>query len=510
MRIGAVYDVVARLAGSIASFVVVALILLSRSVLLGVIVLVGVPLLVATLSFVLRPLQRRKAAHRESSGRLTTLGADTVTGLRILRGIGGEDTFLRRYVAQSQEVVDRGRRVAPVQATLDSAGVLLAGLFTVIVTWVGARLVVTGALSPGDLVAFYGYAAFLVVPMSTAVEAADKYLAGRVAARKVLTVLRVRSDAAAQQATDPDRPEAPAPPEPADLEDPATGVRVRPGRLTAIVSSRPEDAAALVDRLGRFGAERTPVRWGGVPLADVDLAEVRRRIVVAENDGHVFTGPLRQELDVLGEHTGPDGAADPEGDRALLRGLLSASAEDVLASLRGGLDGTVTERGRAFSGGQRQRLTLARALLTRAEVLVLVEPTSAVDAHTEARIAQRLPATRADRTTLVVTTSPLLLDQADEVLFLYEGRLVTQGRHTDLLHGRGGTDAAVTERYRDVVLRGGDGGDRRPPDIAGSGAVSTAVPGGDEDGDRDRWVDDPRDSDHENHEDDQTLREVRT
>ena len=110
------------------------------------------------------------------------------------------------------------------------------------------------------------------------------------------------------------------------------------------------------------------------------------------------------------------------------------------------MDGVLEERGRALSGGQRQRVALARALLRDPDVLVLVEPTSAVDAHTEARIAERLAASRAGRTTVVVTASPLVLDRADTVL-LVAGRVVTAcGRHHDLLR----SDPA----YRDVVLRG--------------------------------------------------------
>ena len=128
----------------------------------------------------------------------------------------------------------------------------------------------------------------------------------------------------------------------------------------------------------------------------------------------------------------------------MLRALEAASAVDVLDALPDGLDGTVEERGRSYSGGQRQRIALARALLTEAPVLVLVEPTSAVDAHTEARIAERLTDHRRGRTTVVTTVSPLLLGQADEVVLLEDGLVAARGTHRDLLQHAG---------YRHVVLR---------------------------------------------------------
>jgi ABC-type multidrug transport system fused ATPase/permease subunit len=126
----------------------------------------------------------------------------------------------------------------------------------------------------------------------------------------------------------------------------------------------------------------------------------------------------------------------------------------VLEALPDGLDALVDEAGRGFSGGQRQRLALARALLADSDVLVLVEPTSAVDAHTEILVAQRLRAARhpadaavADRRTTVVTSaSPLLLDQCDEVAFLVAGRVVATGTHRDLL--------ARHSDYRETVTRG--------------------------------------------------------
>ena len=112
-RMGNVFDITARLAGAIVSFVVVSVILLQGSVLLGVLMLVGGPVLLASLSLVMRPLQRRQQAQRHEAGLLTSLGADTVAGLRVLRGIGGEDAFLARYAEQSARVRQAGVRLSP-------------------------------------------------------------------------------------------------------------------------------------------------------------------------------------------------------------------------------------------------------------------------------------------------------------------------------------------------------------------------------------------------------------
>jgi ABC-type multidrug transport system fused ATPase/permease subunit len=144
---------------------------------------------------------------------------------------------------------------------------------------------------------------------------------------------------------------------------------------------------------------------------------------------------LREELDPGGQWK----------DDELLAALRTASAEDVLVALTDGLDSEVEEKGRSFSGGQRQRLILVRALLADPSVLVLVEPTSAVDAHTEARIAERLRDARAGRSTIVLTSSPLLLDRVDEVIFVAAGRVVAVGKHRQLLE--------TEPHYRRTVTR---------------------------------------------------------
>ncbi len=425
-QIGNSVDVLGRAVGSIVAFLVVAALLLTTSVTLGLVVLVGVPLLMVVIGPLLKPLQQRSATVREMQGELNTLASDIVGGLRVLRGIGGEDAFSRRYAVESQRVRFAGVRVGSLQSTLDALQVLLPGVFVVLVVWLGARFAVAGRISPGELVAFYGYAMFLMLPLRTATEFANKMIRARVAAARVLAVLILEPEV-----TDPADPA----PEPADdtLVDPVSGFTATPGCLTALVAAEPAEAAALADRLGHvLPGEAT---LGGVPLARLARDVVRRRVLVSDTTTTLFSGVLRDEL------TGGRDTADADVAAA----LHTASAGDVLEALPGGLGATVEERGRSFSGGQRQRLVLARALLSDPPVLVLVEPTSAVDAHTEARIAERLRESRVGRTTVVVTGSPLLLDRVDEVVFVSGGRVAATGAHRELLD--------TVPAYRGTVTR---------------------------------------------------------
>ncbi|WP_129339702.1 ABC transporter ATP-binding protein [Cellulomonas endophytica] len=466
LRVGELYATAARFLGSVAAYGVAAVLVLRISVPLGLVVVLGLPAVAVALALLVRPLQRRQAAQREASGRLTTLGADTVAGLRVLRGIGGEGVFVGRYRRQSQAVRARGVHVATTQSWLDALQVLLPGTFVVVLLWLGAHQAVAGALTPGELVSVYGFAAFLGWPVQSATETLGAATRAHVGAGKVVAVLRIAP------ATGTGRG-APLPPPGAELVDEASGLVLRPGRVVALVAADPDASAAVATRLGRFddAAEAaTPVRLGGVPLRELDLAALRERVVVAEAAPHLFSGALAHELD-------PRGTADRSG---LLAALAAADAQDVLDSTPDGLDGALPERGRSLSGGQRQRVALARALLTAPEVLVLVEPTSAVDAHTEARIAARLADVRRGRTTLVVTASPLVLDHVDEVAFLVDGRVAAVAPHARLLEDPA-VDAGTRAAYRRVVdrrLSEAAGDAPAPPDDRGVLTASAPAAGG--------------------------------
>jgi ABC-type multidrug transport system fused ATPase/permease subunit len=429
-HIGNAMDITARGAGAIVALVAVTVILLRASLPLGLVVLLGVPLLMAIVGLLLRPLHRRQQAYRDLSGKLTGRASDIVAGLRVLRGVGGEAAFAARYRAESQQLRAAGVRVSRVDSVLHGFQVLLPGTFVVLVTWLAARFALDGRITPGQLVAFYGYTSFLIHPLWTLTETADKMTRGHVAARRVVKILALQPEIA-----EPARPVA-APSGNDELADPGSGVVIKPGLLTAIAAATPEEAAAIADRLGRYAD--SGARLSGVPLRELAVTAVRERILVADNDARLFSGPLRTELD-------PRDTGDPA---ALAAALYTASAQDIVEALPDGLDTVVAERGREFSGGQQQRLRLVRALMADPPILVLVEPTSAVDAHTEARIAQRLGAARAGRTTVVCTSSPLLLDHADRVLYVEDGRVRATGRHRDLLD--------TSPRYAATVTRGED------------------------------------------------------
>jgi ABC-type multidrug transport system fused ATPase/permease subunit len=421
--LGAAVDITARGTGSLVAVVTVTVILLYTSVPLGLVVVLGVPILMAVVGLLIKPLHHRQQVTREQQGLLTGRAADLVGGLRVLRGVGGEAVMAERYRAESQSLRAAGVRTARVESLLEAAQVLLPGVFLVLVTWLGAHFALSGRITVGQLVSFYAYAAFLVAPLRQLTETLDKITRGHVAGRRVVAMLGAVTDLPDPSA--PLRPERLA----GDLADPRSGVVIHPGEITAIVATAPAEAAEIADRLGRYAEGGTA---GGRPLGEFAMATVRERILVADNDARLFTGRLHDDL-------------DPHDRGSLPAALHTAAATDIVEALPGGLDSEVAERGRSFSGGQQQRLRLARALVADPDTLILVEPTSAVDAHTEARIAERLITARAGRTTVICTSSPLVLDRVDRVCFVERGRLAATGTHHALLDRE--------PRYARTVLR---------------------------------------------------------
>ncbi len=467
---GALSEIIARAGSQLIAFLTVAAIVVSIDLRLGLVVLAAAPVLVGIALPLLRPLHRRQQIERSRNSELTSQATDIVAGLRILRGIGGERTFGRNYRTQSQRAKAAGVSAGLWQAATEAVGVLFSGLFIVTLVWLGTRAVEAGDITVGQLVTFLGYALFMIGPIQTFFEFAQKLTRSLVSARKAIGIF--------DQATPWIRPARPVLlGADGDLVDDASGFVAHPGQLTVVVSAVPEDSSALADRLGRYlsantdpepldagdelkgraarrvrearaqqrseiaaldsriAAQAWRVRLGDVDLADADLDDVRRTIVVSDTGSQLFAGTLQEAID-------PQSVLSRAQAEEAVR---IASAEDVYDALPGGWQGQIDERGRGLSGGQRQRVVLARVIAREPSILILVEPTSAVDAHTEARIAQRVAAHRRGRTTIVTTVSPLWLHHADRVVLLGAGEVIASGTHSELVE--------TSPAYRAVVTR---------------------------------------------------------
>jgi ABC-type multidrug transport system fused ATPase/permease subunit len=414
---------------AIVTYGVVAAQLTSVSLQLSVVILLGVPLTAGLVGPLMSRLQGAETEYRERQGVLTARIGDLAGGLRVLNGLGGKGLFADTFRRDSQELRAQGYRVGAATSWIQALGTGLPTLFLAVVTWLAARLAAQGEITIGQLVSVYGYVAVLVMPVYFLIQSGYQLSRAVVAARRVVRFLSLEP-----VADHPDARDAPA--SPAALHDPDSGVRVLPGRLTALVGALPAESEAVVDRLGRYA--ESAVTWGGVRLDGIALAQVRERILVADNEADLFAGTLRELVSGRREHD----------EEAIARAVRTAAADDIVLGLPDGLDSAVDAQGRSLSGGQRQRVRLVRALLADPEVLLAVEPTSALDAHTEAAVAARLRAARSGRTTVVTSTSPLMLDQVDTVYFLVDGKVAASGGHRELLEGEPG--------YRALVARDAD------------------------------------------------------
>ncbi|WAX81374.1 ABC transporter transmembrane domain-containing protein [Streptomyces sp. KMM 9044] len=430
-------EALSRFTAALVTLVLVCVGLVLYQPALGVVVVVGLPLLALAVLLLLPPATRRADVQREKAGRATELASDTVAGLRVLRGIGGEELFLDRYRRASQEVRHAAVRSARMWSLIAAIQVLLPGLLLITVVCYGVHLARQGRIAVGELVTVYSSVMLLAYPLRHFEETAMAYSFSRPSAKRAARVLSLERSMDTAGTRGPERPSG-------DLYDPATGLLAPVGRLTAVVCGDPDAAGHLAERLGGHAAHAArdgSVLLGGVPLDELPLDSARGSVLVQDKDPVLLSGTLRELLDV------PSSGAVPAREA-----LDAAQCADVLAALVQGsldaadpMDAQLTERGRALSGGQRQRLSLARSLVTDPEVLVLDEPTSAVDSHTEARIAESLRELRSGRTTVVFTSSPLLLDRADRVVFLHDGTVAAVGGHRELVR--------TEPRYRAVVTR---------------------------------------------------------
>ncbi|WP_226899104.1 ABC transporter ATP-binding protein [Nonomuraea phyllanthi] len=430
-----IIEVVPLLISSLVAVLITAVTLGMADLRLGLLVIAGTAAILSILSVLSK---RIGTGTREQQARVARAGAkvaDLIIGLRPLHGFGGNHAAFLSYRRLSTEAKSQAIAVARVNGAYAGTTLALNAALATAVTLTAGWFAFHGQITIGQLVMAVGLAQFIMEPLKLFSELPKYVMVARASAERMTLVL------AAPPVMTPGRERPPAS---GDLE--VDGVRygalrelkfqVSAGEFVAVAAYQPRAAADLASILAVNvppGAYEGVVRIGGREIADLPIEAVREHLLVNPYEGEIFAGTLRTNI-------------DPSGTSRLVAEAVEASMlTDVVALHREGLDHGVRDRGANLSGGQRQRLSLARALAAGADVLVLHDPTTAVDAVTEQLIARNLAEMRRGRTTVVITSSPALLDAADRVLVLDDGVITAEDTHRNLL--------ATDEGYRLAVAR---------------------------------------------------------
>ncbi|GAA5206500.1 ABC transporter ATP-binding protein [Streptomyces thinghirensis] len=430
-----IIEVVPLLISSLVAVVIAAVALGQADLRLGLLVIVGTVAILSILSVMSR---RIGSSTREQQARVARAGAkvaDLIIGLRPLHGFGGNNAAFRSYRKVSTEAKQQSVTVARVNGVYAGTALALNAVLATAVTLTAGWLAFEGQINIGELVMAVGLAQFIMEPLKLFSEMPKYVMIARASAERMALVLT------APPVTTPG-PERPAAGRDLEVDCVRHGslrkvrFQVAAGEFVAVAAYQPRAAADLASILALNvppDAYEGAVRVGGRDLADLSTEAVREHMLVNPYDGEIFAGTLRTNID-------PSGTS-----RTVPEAVEASMLTDVVALHREGLDHPVRDRGANLSGGQRQRLSLARALAADTDVLVLRDPTTAVDAVTEQLIARNVAKLRRGRTTVVITSSPALLDAADRVLVLDDGVITAEDTHRNLL--------ATDEDYCKAVAR---------------------------------------------------------
>ncbi|MFE6747495.1 ABC transporter ATP-binding protein [Kitasatospora purpeofusca] len=418
-----IVEVVPMLLSSMVAVLIAAVALGTANLWLGLLVVVGTVAILSVLSVMSR---RIGSSTKEQQARVARAGAkvaDLITGLRPLHGFGGNHAAFRSYRRVSTEAKEQAVTVARVNGVYAGTALGLNAVLAVSVTLTAGWLAFDGQIDIGELVMAVGLAQFVMEPLRLFSDMPKYVMMARASAERMALVLSAAPVAVPGE-------ERPAPGGALEIDCVRYGAlqgvkfHVPSGEFTAITAYQPRAAADLAAVLALAvppGSYEGEVRVGGRPFAELSVESLRAHLLVNPYDAEIFAGTLRSNI-------------DPSGTSTTVPAAVEASMlTDVVALHRQGLDYEVRDRGANLSGGQRQRLSLARALAADTEVLVLRDPTTAVDAVTEQLVARRLAELRRGRTTVVITSSPALLDAADRVLVLDGGVVRAEGTHRLLL-----------------------------------------------------------------------------
>ena len=398
--------------------------------LLAIAVLVAMGVLATWYGRTVRPVW---LALQQQMSVVTKVLSENLNGIRVVKAFAHEPAEIAAFEREAEELLERGLRPARMRARFIPAVMFLTGLGTVLVLWVGGRMALDGTLSVGTLVAFYYYFARLTGPTRMLGFLVQRYARAVSSGQRVFELLDQPVPIASRPgAVIVDQPRGELKFERVSLayhrNRPVLheiDVRVPAGAVVGIVGPTGAGKTSLASLVGRYYEASTGrVTLDGVDVRDHELTALRRQVAIVPQETFLFSDTVRNNL----AYSEPDAAID-----RVIEAAKDAQAYQFITDMPEGFETVVGERGIGLSGGQRQRLTIGRAMLSNAAVLILDDATSSVDTETERRLQAALARHSKGRTTLIISQRVSAVEHADEILVLDDGRLVDQGTHADLV-----------------------------------------------------------------------------
>jgi ATP-binding cassette subfamily B multidrug efflux pump len=412
---------------------------------LSSLLLVIVPILVTVIALIIAKMRPLFRSMQERLDRVNQVMREQITGIRVIRAFVRDDHERARYGVANDELTDVSLRVGKIMALMFPTVMLIVNISSVAVLWFGGHRIDTNAMQVGELTAFISYLMQILMSIMMATFMFMMVPRAEVCAERIEEVLGTESSVA-----------APAAPVTTlsrhgelELRDVGfrypgaeagvlSGVRLtaRPNEVTAIIGSTGSGKTTLLNLVPRlFDATEGQVLVDGVDVREIDPALLSGLIGLVPQRPYLFTGTIASNL----RYGNPDAT-----DEQLWEALEIAQARPFVESMEGRLDAPIAQGGTNVSGGQRQRLAIARTLVHRPEIYLFDDSFSALDYATDAALRAALTEHIADATVVIVAQRVSTIRDADRIIVLDDGKVVGTGTHEELME--------TSPTYREIVL----------------------------------------------------------
>lgn len=382
------------------------------------------------------PMKAAVRAQRQQEGHIASVATDSLAAVRVVQGFGLEEREVDRFAGANKKELKHGVKAAKLEAKLRWSSDLAVGIVTAIVVGLAARRILAGGLSPGDLIVFVSYLRAYARPLRRVSRTVERFTRTAAAGERIFGLLDREPDVK-------DEPGAVAAPRfQGRIEFDDVGLRyganrvlhglslvIEPGERVALVGPTGAGKSSLANLVPRFyDVSRGSVRIDGRDVREYTLSSLRSQVALLFQEPVLFATTIAENIEA-----GRPGASREEIEDAARR----AGIHDVIAALPEGYDTELGERGGTLSGGQRQCVTIARALLRDAPIVILDEPTTGLDQRATAMVSEALDRLVLGRTVLVISHDLSRLQGVDRIVVVDGGRVVQQGNFAELVSDPG-------------------------------------------------------------------------